>query len=1237
MAIAMRTERFQFQTIGTPLAAGLARPLPQTVAGARRGTSTKLGSKVMRHTRSVSFLGLLVLLAGWTASVRAQQVQGSFTGTVTDASGLPVPGVTITAAEQGTGLTRTAVTGTDGVYEIALLPPGRYTLTAAKENFQTASKGPLDLLVDQHPRIDFQLQVGSQKTVMMVEATTPVVDTQNATVGATIERQKVTQLPLNGRNFLQLTLFTPGVAPGTSGSENSVRGGAINVNGLRESMNSYWLDGLNDTSVAVGTYAVTPPIDSVQEFRMETGLYDARFGTNAGAQVNVVTKSGTNQFHGSAYEYLRNNALDARNFFDPTVPPFKRNQFGATAGGPIAVPGIYNGHDKSFFFFAYEGLRERRSIFQRGRVPTLAERSGDFLGDLIDPSCPTKTLLLDPLVLVNPSLLPANQNLLTVPGNNLSNLFPLVGASGPDPVGTAFVNLYPQPNIAGAACGAANRVEEGNRRINTDSYAGRVDRRWGLKDTFLGRFNLTSDREFRPFNGDSHLLAYGINVHNVNVMAGVDWTHIFTSRVINEFKVGYNRWNETLDNQDEGNTFAQTAPVKLAGVPASGKLAGVPRITFSGYDELGSQINNPQGGAVNTFEFADTLSHIRGSHSLAYGFDIRPIKRGNFTRYRTIRSEYDFSGVVTGALVLGALQQSLPPAQFQQLAGQLFQACPPSSCSFGSPVADALLGIPQDWINGFAVNISGTGTEYDYFATDTWKVKPNFTLDIGVRYEYNSLVTDKNNHFSNFDFSSTACGGARGAILVAGTSAATVECPQLTPFGTLAFVAVGKKNFGSTAENRALQYPDRDNLAPRIGFAWQPSHDSNTVVRGGYGVFFDQTFGDVYFQRAANPPFVQVNVGQIDKALPALLPAVQGGQLPLLSGALINNAFVLAAAPLFPAISPFQVDFQDSFIQEWSFDIQRQLPGSWLFDVGYVGTRGSRLPRATDPNQPDLKNNLARHFPIFPQDFVYTESSGASIYHALQLKAERHFTDGFAFLASYTYGHAIDTNSTFGSTDVNANAPQNSLDLAAERASSDFDIRHRLSVAYVYDLPFGGKVLYSNSPAVNYAIQGWELSGIVTAQTGSPFTPVISGNVSCTGEFQNFAAVTDRPDLVGNPYPAKQTPNQWVLPSAFSNPFVDAGGHCAFGSAARNILRGPRLSDWDFSLVRHFRLTESKSLEFRAEIFNICNHANFATPERDTASSSFGQIFNTVQPLAGIASGGPGDPREIQFALRFTF
>ncbi len=1184
------------------------------------------------------FSAACIALGLGAAVVWGQQAQGSLTGIVTDPSGAVVPGVTVTAVAQGIGFTRSAVTQPDGSYTLPLLPPGTYKVTAEKAGFERSVEGPIELLVDQHLKLDIRLRVGAPTTSITVAATPPVVDTQTSSVGTTIESQKVRQLPLNGRNFLQLTLFTPGVVPGTSGSENSSRGGAINVNGLRESMNSFLLDGITNTSVAVGTYAVTPPVDSVQEFRMETGVYEAKFGTNAGAQVNVVTRSGTNQFHGTFYDFLRNSALDARNFFEPTVPPFKRNQFGGTVGGPVLLPG-YDGHDRSFFFFAYEGLRERRAFFERSHVPTLAERAGDFQADLA-PTCPTQTLLLDPLVLVDPSAP------LTVPNNNLNSLLPLLNAQGLDPIGSAFVNLYPAPNIPGASCGAANYIVESTRRIDTDSYVSRVDHRWGTQDSLFARYNLTSDREFRPFNEDTNLTGYGVKVHNVNHSAGFDWTHVFSPQLLNEFKLGYNRWTEHFNNEDQGNPFAAT--LGLIGLPTSGRLSGIPRINFTGYATIGSQINNPQGGAVNTFQFADTLTQVHGNHTLAYGFDIRPIKRGNFRRDITIRGQYDFTGVVTGGLVLSALQKTLPPAQFQQIAAQLFAACPPSSCSFGNGVADALLGVPQDWINGFEAYVSGTGTEWDYFAQDTWKLRPNLTLNLGLRYEFNSLVTDKNDHFANFDFS-------RGLIVTAGRGQASLL--RFDPLTGL-YVPAGVENFGSTAENRALQYPDRDNFAPRFGFAWQPFRKARTVVRGGYGVYYDQTFGDVYFQRAQNPPFVRVTAGRIDQALPALLPLIESGQLPLLSGALLKDAFVLAAVPNFPRISPFQVDFQDGMVQQWSLDFQRELPGSWLIDLGYVGTRGLRLPRIVDPNQANialaiaeglinpttgLPEPQARRFPSFDQNFVYTESSGKSAYHAAQVKFERHFSAGLAFLGAYTWSKAIDTNSTFLDDDRNENFPQNSLDLAAEKAPSDFDFRHRLSVAYVYDLPFGSTLWKSSNRSVNYLVRDWQLAGIATAQSGPPFTAQIGGNVSCTSEATSagLGLSSDRPDLIGNPYPAHQTPNQWVLASAFRDPRFNAAGTqvlpCAFGNAGRNILRGPGLADWDFSLLRRFRLTESKAVEFRAEMFNMFNRPNFETPQRDVASQSFGQIFNTVQPIAGLASGGPGDPREVQFALKFIW
>jgi hypothetical protein len=452
------------------------------------------------------------------------------------------------------------------------------------------------------------------------------------------------------------------------------------------------------------------------------------------------------------------------------------------------------------------------------------------------------------------------------------------------------------------------------------------------------------------------------------------------------------------------------------------------------------------------------------------------------------------------------------------------------------------------------------------------------------------------------------------------------------------FVNVGVGYLGSTGENRALQHPDRNNFGPRFGLAWQPFNNPKTVIRGGYGIFYDQTVGDVYFQKSANPPFVKITAGNLQAAAPFIM----SGQIVPGTGALIASALVGVAGPVFPTTSPFQLNFSDALIHEWNFDLQRELGQSWLLDVGYVGTRGLHLPRLADPNQPDNSDpalcdpflGCPRVYPQF-SGFSYSESSGSSIYHALQTKVERHFSNGMAFLGAYTYSKSIDTNSSPFGTSRNENFPQNSRNLAAEKAASDFDYRHRLSLAYVFVLPFGYKLWKPQDPKLNYLVKEWMLSGVAVAQSGPAFTPQISGNISQADEQQitGTGHPTDRPNVAsGSYYPSNPTPDQWILSSAFSAP-----ASFTFGNAGRNILRGPGIATWDFSLTRNFRLRESKAVEFRAEMFNLLNHANFDIPVRDLASPNFGKILNTLRPIAGDVSGGPGDPREMQFALRFSW
>ena len=515
---------------------------------------------------------------------------------------------------------------------------------------------------------------------------------------------------------------------------------------------------------------------------------------------------------------------------------------------------------------------------------------------------------------------------------------------------------------------------------------------------------------------------------------------------------------------------------------------------------IGADLSVPETGAVNTFQIGDTLTHVFGTHTLSYGIDFRSVQRGNFTVDNDYRGEFGFTGFVTSGLGQVNSQDQAG------IAGLMGLPCAGTgTCQFGNSVADALLGLPQYWLNGFQEYISGAFGEYDFFVQDDWRVRPHLTLNLGLRYEYKSLVTEKNNEFSNLDFSN-------GDLMVAGTSAAALWSfnPTVNPNTgqyqidpqpcTAQTCAQQTLNLGSTASNRSLQYPDRKDFEPRIGIAWQPFENSKTVLRGGYGIFFDQTFGDVYFQKAANPPFVHLEEGNIGEALPLL----ESGTFYPGSGAIIQNALTNIGGTGYPSISPFQLNFRNAFIQEWSADVQRQIGSTWLIDIGYVGTRGLHLVQESDPNQPlnltstpvaaqasTLAACQAGSCPApipYLANFAYTQSAGSSIYHALQAKVERRFSKGLSILASYTYSKSIDTASGPFYDSRDANFPQNSYDVAAEKAVSDFNFPQRLSLAYLWTMPFGSAAAKAHDPRLNYMIQGWEVGSVLTVESGPPFT-----------------------------------------------------------------------------------------------------------------------------------------------------
>ena len=752
------------------------------------------------------------------------------------------------------------------------------------------------------------------------------------------------------------------------------------------------------------------------------------------------------------------------------------------------------------------------------------------------------------------------------------------------------------------------------RSILTNSSMVRIDHHWGDRNTLFVNYNQEFDDEFLPSGPNvgtgTNIPGFGTYIANTYQMGGLNWTHSFSPTFLNELKLTHNRYQLHETNQDQGSTVGEALGIQGLNTSNPSEM-GLPNLNFAGYAGLGSDPTIPQRGAVNTFELGETLTQVHGNHILAYGGVITQVRRGNFTTDSTIRGEFDFTGLAIAGL--GQISS--------QEAAALGCAAP--TCNLGNPIADALLGLPTDWINGFQQYISATFGSYDAFFQDDWKLRPALTLNLGLRYEYNGLPVNQGNQFSNFDFQT-------GQLLVAGNNAVKLESFDAT---TGQFVPAGTTSLGSKASDQSLQFRDWHDLGPRVGFAWQIPHHSSWVLRGGYGVYYNQTFGDVYFQKTANPPFVQITAGNLGGALPAL----GSGQIPLGTGALISQALVGISAPVYPIISPFQLNFQDASIQEWSFDMQRELGTNWLFDLGYVGTRGLFLPQLADPNQP-IPNPVAqtalRPYPYL-SGFSYTESSGASLYNALQFKVEHHYSHGLSLLASYVWSKSMDFSSGPFPTNSDTNFPQNSRNISAEYALSDFNVPSRFALGYVYNLPFGINRLRSSHEVANYLAKDWELAGSSTIQAGMPFTAQVSGNLSGADEssITGTGNPTDRPNLTGQPlYPAHQSASLWVSPSAFVTP-----SPFTFGNAGRNILTGPGFDSWDVALVRRFRIRETRSFEFRAEMFNLFNNPAFQVPQRDVASPSFGQIFNTLEPIAGLASGSPGDPREVQFGLKFLW
>ena len=1056
-------------------------------------------------------LPVVLVTLPWLCPRLAAQGGGTIVGEVRDPSGAIMAGTKVTVLNTGTNVSHNTVTDTAGLYIVRSLSPGSYEVTIESPGFKRGVRSGIVIQVDQEARIDLALELGATTDTVNVTAEASITATETASNGEVIDNKKVVELPLNGRQFYGLALLVPGAYQPAENSTVGYRGG-FNVAGANETNNNFSLNGIDNNDTGINGPTFLPSIDAMQEFKLLTGIFPAEYGHSSGSQVIVVTKSGANRFHGSLFEFVRNQIFDAANYFTPAgqQPAYKRNQFGGTVGGPIRK-------DKTFFFYNYEGLRLRQQIASLASVPLAPMLGGDF-SSLLN--------LSKPIQLKNPLTGQA------IPGD-------ILPATQISTLGNDIVSFYPAPTIATppGQLPSANYNFNETRRETMNENGLKIDHNFSAKDFFFANYNRYNDPSFEPQNtlcGSSALPGFGCNAGLTTQLGAINETHLFSPTLVNEARAGVNRLVQPRVQEDND--------VNFPGLPGAfyGYLTnnhGVPRTTITGYSTVGGATNLPSERDDTTYQIVDHLSWTRGRHAFKFGGEWRKFLSSNL-QSSSNRGTLSFTGSAPG----------------------------PTS---GYPLADLLLGLPTTSSrNPYAPWFYERVASISAFAEDDYKVTSRLTFNVGLRYEYNGAISEKYGRMSSFDVS--------------------------VPGG-------GLRIENQNGLDNTLYNPHYKNFAPRFGFAWQPFHKSSTVIRGGYGIFYNQgTTLNGFYTLALNAPFRDPQTFTSTVANP-----IQLDVNPFPSSLSANSNTATGINPHYPT----------AYSQQWSLGVQRELARDLLLEVGYFGSKGTDLPLEYNPNQPARgAGNAGRPYQNFG-NITYFQDNGNASFHSLQVKLNKRLSGGLSFLASYTFARSIDEGSgPASSSDAAANIPQNSRNqFEGERGLSDFNVKHRLVLSPVWNLPWGS----AGKTFSDKLIGGWQISGIYQMQTGRPFTSYISGNNSLTNQND------DRPNAVPgcNPNDGPKSVTEWFNISCFLIPPV--GG---FGNVGRNTLIGPGLVDLDFAIARVFAIRESAHLQFRAEAFNLANHPNFQQANATPNSPSFGKITATLI-----------DNREIQLALKLVF
>jgi hypothetical protein len=1100
---------------------------------------------------------LIACLAFCALSVYAQVGTAELSGTVSDPSGAAVGNAKVTATNAATNLERSTTTDSNGNYIIQLLPPGDYALNVEGAGFRKFIQRGITLQVNQQAQIDATLQVGQVSETIEVTAAAPLIQSQASSLGTVVSEKLVNQLPLNGRNFIQLAVLSPGVngvgfsASGTimSGTRPDDRrpGTEIFSNGNREGSNNFLYDGIDNNERLTLSIVLRPAVEAVREFKIQTNLYSADVGRNSGAVVDVISKSGTNKLHGSLFEFLRNSAMDARNFFSPkgtAFPSFRLNQFGGSLGGPVVIPKLYNGENRTFFFVHYEGYRRASQTLQLGNVPTLAMRRGDF--------SETATIY-DPLT-TRPN--PNGSGFIRdpFPGNQISQ-------NRWDPITAKLINAYPAPTSPGRFNNyLANLIQ----RQDWNQGDVRIDHQASPNDTLFARWSIQNTETTVPSTFPAVSipgLPIPVGLGDEGSFAGTafqpaqhavfSYVRVISPRVVNEFRMGFNRFRVDYLADQFAPGAALGNALGLANSNATPNEQNLPIVSPSNYFGIGQTRSLPIFRRENTFQYLDNMSATLGSHTLRWGVDFR---RRQLTIYQTNQGNgrFNFSPAFT---------DSRNPAG-----------------SGGDTMASLLLGFPSSTVHDYTFNWPGErGFEVGTYFADDWRITRRLTLNLGLRWDYYSPFSEVANRWSNFNVITRKIdiAGQNGLDKYAGVK----------PY---------YKNFG-----------------PRVGFAYQLM--SHTVLRGGYGIFYNpagnegsslRLFRNIPYGLTVTQTPGDINVGNrvSEGFLP--LPQVDLTSVPNPIGS------VFAVAP----------DFRPSSAQQFNLTLEHEIvPWALSIRAAAVGNLGRHLYNTWNANQPipgpaalNTRRPLYSSLPNVT-DVSYFASDGLSNYYAGQLTVDKRFSKGLSALLGYTWSHAIDNVVLEFGGGAAGPQPQDPRNLRAERGNSIVDLRHRLTASYLWELPFGaGRALMNRGGVLNWILGGWQTNGILTVQTGQPFSPVLqTSTTNGTGS---------RPDVVGNvTYP--KTLQRWFDPSAFATP-----APYTYGNAGRNILYGPGRTNWDASLFKNFVIREEVRFEFRAEAFNVLNHPQFGLPNQNIGNAQVGSITSIV-----------GNPRQLQLGLRFQF